>query len=47
MTPVYLRALQRAILASDACMAVAVTLDWGKVVDAPARDKQVADILNA
>ena len=47
MTPVYLRALQRAILDSDACMAVAVTPDMGKVVDAPARDKQVADILNA
>ena len=47
MTPAYLRALQRAILASDACMAVAVTPDMPKVTDAPARDKQVADIINA
>lgn len=47
MTPIYLRALQRAILASDACMAVAVTPDMPKVADAPARDKQVADIINA
>jgi len=42
-----LRALQGAILASDDCKAVAVTPDMGKVPDAPARDKQVADILNA
>ena len=47
MTPAYLRALQRAILDSDACMAVAVTPDMPKVTDAPARDKQVADIINA
>ena len=45
--PADLRALQRAILASDACMAVAVTPDMPKVTDAPARDKQVADIINA
>ena len=42
-----LRALQGAILASDDCKAVAVTPDMGKVPDAPARDKQVAEILNA
>lgn len=47
MTPAFLRSLQVAILASDACMAVAVTPDMPKVTDAPARDKQVADLINA
>lgn len=47
MTPAYLRSLQDAILASDDCMAVAVTPDMAKVTDAPARDKQVADMINA
>ena len=47
MTPTHLRALQSAILADADCAAHVVTNDMGKVPDAPAKDRAIADIMNA
>lgn len=49
MTPIFLRALQAAIMARPACVALAITPEMGKVPveQAVEADRQIAALLNA